>query len=390
MQRIPLFNGAEDIIQAFELGRHAKQEGEQLQLRKEQDARDFEEGKKVNTERQKLAQEELKQRQDEIQRRAKEAQAQHSLNVVRELNDLKRDYNMYGGPKQVVRSNWAEENASEIQQNIDHQPFINSSDPELQKIIVKANEYREVPYTAQARMDALEQARLLAEEGRQSKEGIARDNRLSMEQRAAEANDLRKYLGDQSNATRQMIASLNGQSGQSQVIGQDDAVDNDFLTGARSMEDLTALVPAKGRLQALSALKNKEITPLSKKHIEAIDAVEEASSIIDDIASLKKLVSPTASINPFSDYSRKKEFIRARIGKLRDSLGGKALGVLSNYDLARLEGALPNSYDVFAKTVDQKIMGLKKLHNDSADRLLKNMSEKQRAYYETQRRLHVQ
>src|SRR3972149_6802298 len=91
MPRIPIYNAASDIIAAFEAGRQSRRQKEQDQLKKDQDARDFEQGKKQ-------FEEHLKVQKDQAAQVSKyqDAQIAHQK-ALEEFNRSQREFQVRQG-----------------------------------------------------------------------------------------------------------------------------------------------------------------------------------------------------------------------------------------------------------------------------------------------------
>lgn len=390
---MPLYNAASDIIAAFQQGLMERRQKEQDLLNQQNKDRAFQEDQRQFNEKQKQEAEQQKALVDyhnkqldlqkvlrdvgiaELRIKGLESMSRYGT-VPRESNPL------YG------KSFFAGQEPTQIPESYNPYPNIEGFTPYSRSEMEAAQTYKDPGEIAALRaFEASKQAEMNWQK------------RFELQTQAEEARAKRDRENNAADLNRVLavVAAKNGNENSSPaaMVGQDDAIDNQYLIGQRTSENIINDVPLKQRGQSISTLHKKGIIPLTKQQVAAIDSLEEASSIMDDIVAMRKSMSASSGVNIFSEYKSKRQQVIARIGKLRDSLGGKALGVLSNYDLARLEGAMPETLDLFRESkgfknaADAKINSLLKMHNDAADRLLRNMPERQRVYFEANRRMYV-
>lgn len=372
-----------DILQAYLGGKQVamqkqkqQQEALQFQQKREDEAKQLQEQVKMHKE---SLQNAMEIHSAQLAQQAAQAKVANALQKAKIKTGLVQGYNQEGGfPQQEqlpdVGPTINNLTAPTVKRNVaSYQPF--KDIPELADISIGGNEVAPV-----SRMDRIAQENNKARaEAREDQQAARLENTKLLEEG-------RNERAKEANANRAMIAGLihglkSGNSSGANPEGVSE-FENQIRTGGFSQEQFNQLYTPKERESKLLALMGKGLKPLTNKQIEGLHTMETTQGVLQDMINLGKKVNIT-SILPFTEQKGLMGSIESHIGTLRDILGGKGLGVLSNPDLERLEKSIPSWKD--PEVIKQKkIKDLIELQNKAFDRILDTVPKSQRQTLEEQ------
>lgn len=368
-----------DILQAY-LG------GKQVAMQKQKQLQDAQQFQQKREDEANQLKEQVKMHQDSLKnamdihsatQKAEDARmkVRNAIEKAKIKSGMIKDFNMEGGfpQEEALPDNGPTINnltAPTIRRNVaNYQPFANI--PEMADINIGGNEVAPV-----SRMDRIAQENIKARAADREDQQLARKESLEAQIQS------RKDIADEANKTRLMIAGMVQASKSGQGTSQIDPeakalVDQQFLTGELNMDDFNKLhsVTKEGRDNELGRMLKAGGRPLLKKESEGLDALVQSKDLFNRMIDYSKKVN-VSSLIPWSDQRGELEIIKSGIGKLRDVLGGKGLGVLSEPDLQRLLLSVANVFNS-KSSVEEKIKNLREIQNNTFQRLLKRFPSKQ-------------